>query len=247
MDYSAFQKMSYGIYIIATEFEGRKAGYIANTAFQVTSSPPQIAISCHKDNNTLSHIIGSGVLSVSVLKKEASTTLIGEFGFMSGKEYDKFSRVKIETKATGAPVVIDSSVAWLDCRVKETVDLGSHILFICQVEDSGMISDEKPLTYSYYREKYKMLSPKNSPTYIEKENLGKEKPIVVPDRQKRLKSESPSFDDEPYICSVCGYIYHPGEGEPSENIPPGTSFDDLPDDFRCPVCHSGKDYFSPMR
>lgn len=52
MNYKAFLKLSYGIYIIASEFEGKKAGYIGNTAFQVTSDPPRIAISCHKKNDT---------------------------------------------------------------------------------------------------------------------------------------------------------------------------------------------------
>lgn len=246
MDYKAFHKMSYGLYIVATQYEGRKAGYIANTAFQVTSSPPQIAISCHKNNNTLKYILRSRVLSVSMLKKDVNTSLIGEFGFMSGAEFDKFSKVTTLTKTTGAPVVIDSATAWLDCRVKETLDLGSHVLIICEVVDSGIISDEEPLTYSYYREKYKMLSPRNAPTYIDKEQLGKDVPEVVQYPFKTRDSKSLSSDDEAYICEICGHVYRPEEGDPALDIPPGTSFSDLPEDFRCPVCNAGKDCFKPM-
>ena len=90
MKYKAFHKLSYGLYIIATELEDKKYGYIGNTAFQITSEPSQIAISSHKDNFSTDKIIGSGKFSISVLKKEVNTSLIGEFGFMSGAEFDKF-------------------------------------------------------------------------------------------------------------------------------------------------------------
>lgn len=49
------------------------------------------------------------------------------------------------------------------------------------------------------------------------------------------------------ICDVCGYIYDPAEGDPENNIPPGTSFDDLPDDWVCPDCGVGKEDFSDYR
>lgn len=46
-----------------------------------------------------------------------------------------------------------------------------------------------------------------------------------------------------YKCTDCGYIYNPEEGEPGSGIPPGTKFDDLPDDYICPICGAGKDEF----
>ena len=49
-----------------------------------------------------------------------------------------------------------------------------------------------------------------------------------------------------YECTVCGYIYDPEEGEPDAGIGPGTSFDDVPDDWTCPVCGVGKDSFDPI-
>jgi len=47
-----------------------------------------------------------------------------------------------------------------------------------------------------------------------------------------------------YICEVCGYIYDPEEGDPDSGIAPGTPFENLPDDWVCPVCGAGKDEFS---
>lgn len=46
-----------------------------------------------------------------------------------------------------------------------------------------------------------------------------------------------------YLCIICGYIYDPAEGDPENAIPPGTSFEDLPDDWVCPACGVGKEHF----
>ena len=48
-----------------------------------------------------------------------------------------------------------------------------------------------------------------------------------------------------YVCSVCGYVYDPNQGDPESNIPAGTAFEDLPDDWTCPVCGASKDQFEP--
>ena len=246
MRYKAFHKLSYGLYIIATEFDNRKSGYIGNTAFQVTSDPSQIAVSCHKKNYTTDKILKSGRFSISVLKKQVNTAIIGKFGFMSGNDIDKFSDIDTITSVTGAPIVVDSSVAWFDCKVTQTVDVGSHLLIIGEVMDSALISGEEPLTYEYYREKYKMLSPKNSPTYIEKSKLDAEpEPEKTESTGKKQEetenSRKKSFSK--FTCGVCGFQYDPEEGDPTVGIPSGTPFEDLPDDYRCPICNAGKEYF----
>lgn len=48
-----------------------------------------------------------------------------------------------------------------------------------------------------------------------------------------------------YICDVCGWIYEENEGAPDHNIPPGTKWQEVPNDFICPVCGVGKEQFSP--
>jgi len=246
MKYKAFHKLSYGLYIISTELNGVKFGYIGNTAFQVTSDPSQIAISSHKKNFTTDKILKSGNFSISVLKKEVNTSLIGEFGFMSGADFDKFRNVKTITSVTGTPIVIDSAVAWFDCKVVNSVDVGSHILIIGEVLDSDILSGEEPLTYDYYREKYKMLAPKNAPTYVEKEKLETEitqEKVVKPEEKHDDEHDIQPNEFGVYICSICGFMYDPEEGDPAVGIPPGTSFENLPDDYKCPICNAGKDYF----
>ena len=244
MKYKAFHKMSYGLYIITTRLNENNAGYIGNTVFQVTSDPSQIAISCHKKNASAEKILQSKIFSISVLGSNASTSLIGEFGFMSGNEIDKFRNIKTITAKTGAPIVLDSSVAWFDCKVVSSQDVGSHILIIGEVLDSEVISDEEPLTYAFYRKKYKMLSPKNSPTYIEKEKLDKEKPSEEKKKSEPQKEETDSEKSmDTFTCTICGFQYNPEEGDSTAGIPPGTPFEDLPDDYKCPICNASKEYF----
>lgn len=48
-----------------------------------------------------------------------------------------------------------------------------------------------------------------------------------------------------YTCDLCGWEYDPAVGYPDNGIAPGTPFEDLPDDFTCPLCGAGKDQFSP--
>jgi rubredoxin len=66
--------------------------------------------------------------------------------------------------------------------------------------------------------------------------------------------ESPSWEEEllnprienTYVCTSCGFIYDPKFGDPSRGIAPGTLFEDLPEDWTCPVCYVGKDSFDPL-
>ena len=244
MKLRAFHKLSYGVYIVASEFEGQKDGYIANTVFQVTSNPALLAISCHKNNLSAEVIRNAGAFSVSALKMDLDVKIIGDFGFMSGKDLDKFEGREITKAKTGVPVILSDSVAWFDCQVKEVVDLGSHWLIIGEVLDSDLISEEEPLTYAVYREKYKMLSPKNSPTFIERDKLAGEKQL---DSAKTTETEERKEGTaNPYVCAICGFTYNPEEGDPSMGIPPGTPFEDLPEDYRCPICNASKEYFEEI-
>ncbi len=248
MKLHAFHKLSYGLYLIASEYKGEKTGYIANTVFQVTSKPPLLAISCHKKNESTKVIKKAGVFSVSVLKKELDVKLIGDFGFMSGSEIDKFQHVEMTTAKTGAPIVLNDAVAWFDCKVKEKVDLGTHLLIIGEVLESDLLSDDDPLSYAYYREEYKMLSPKNSPTYIDRDKLVAEeledegRSEIESGLDERKEADGDEMDS--YVCAICGWIYDPAIGDPTMGIPPGTPFEDLPEDYRCPLCNATKNYFT---
>jgi flavin reductase (DIM6/NTAB) family NADH-FMN oxidoreductase RutF/rubredoxin len=233
MHYESFHKISYGLYIIAASHENKLNGYIANTAFQITADPPQLAISCSKENHTTALIRESGLFSVSVLRKEASSGLIRQFGYTSGKSENKFEQIEYKKGSSGVPVVLSDCVAWFECRVTNEYDAGTHLVFIGEVMETEMLDPESDvLTYEYYREVKKGVAPANAPTYIDPEKL-KENPQDKPVLRK-------------FKCIICAFIYDPEKGDPANNIPPGTPFEDLPEDYECPVCGAGPGMFTEL-
>lgn len=234
MNPKAFYKLSYGLYIISSKKDDKLNGYVANTAFQVTADPPQMAISCHKDNLSSEYIKHSGVFSVSVLNQNATKGLLGKFGFNSGKQINKFEGTDFKTGASGAPIVLSDTIAWFDCKVVQTVDVGSHILFVGEIVDVGLLDEsQEPLTYAWYQQEKNGKAPKNAPTY-QKPDSAEAKVHVSGGKFKK------------YQCIVCGHIYDEEEGDPDSGIVPGTKFDDLPDDWVCPTCGAEKEDFEEI-
>ncbi len=233
MNTEAFFKISYGLYVISSEANGRKNGYVANTAFQVTAEPPQIAISCNKDNFTTHLIEQSKLFSISILEEQASSELIGLFGYKSGKDTEKFEKAKHIKGKTGVPILTQDCIAWFECRLVSQFDVGSHVVFIGEIVANDLLDEKKePLTYAFYRNVKKGKAPKNAPTYIKPEET---KTTPPPPASTSLKPK--------YKCLVCDHIYDPEEGDPDGGIAPGTAFEDIPDDWMCPVCGASKEDF----
>lgn len=227
INFEAFFKISYGLYVVSSKNDGKLNGYISNAVFQVTAEPAQFAVCCSKNNYTAELINESKAFSISVLKKEAAPELIGIFGYQSGRDVDKFKDIKYKTGSTGSPILLEDTLAWFECRVVQTVDVGTHILFTAEIVDNDLIDGTgEPLTYSYYREVRKGKAPKNAPTYINPESIN-----------------DPAPGKERYKCLICGHIYDPAAGDPEHNIPAGTGFSDLSDDWKCPVCGTDKENF----
>ncbi|MCD6092169.1 MAG: flavin reductase [Bacteroidales bacterium] len=238
MQIEAFFKLSYGLYVIGTKSKNKINGYIANTVFQVTADPAQLAISCSKDNYSTQLIEESGIFSVSILHQGASQELISTMGYKTGSDFDKFKKFNFVEGITGAPILTDGCLAWFECKVVQKVDLGTHILFIGEVLDSKVLEVNKtPMTYAYYREVKNGVAPKNAPTYVDKSKLVESKNEIAP------VSDALS---QKWECTVCGHIYDPVEGDPDGGIVPGTAFEDIPDDWVCPTCGVSKGDFEPM-
>jgi flavin reductase (DIM6/NTAB) family NADH-FMN oxidoreductase RutF/rubredoxin len=234
MNIESFFKMTYGIYIVSSADVARKNGYISNTVFQVSADPALIAASCSKNNLTTHLIEKCGKFSVSVMHQEADMELIRLFGYQSGHVLDKFKSVKHITGQTGTPIVIQDAVAWFDCEVTAQLDVGTHILFIGKVMDCEILDESNiPMTYAWYREFRKGASPRNAPTYVD--------PAKVSHKKKDDGS-----NEKRYQCLACNFIYDPAVGDPDGGIAPGTAFEDIPDDWVCPVCGATKDMFEEM-
>ncbi len=227
----AFFKISYGLYVVSSRLNDKLNGYISNAVFQVTAEPAQFAVCCSKNNYTAELINKSKILSISVLKKEASSQLISIFGYQSGKDIDKFANIKFKTGSTGTPILLEDTIAWFECRVVQTFDVGTHILFTTEIVDNDIIDKTgEPLTYAYYREERKGKAPKNAPTYISPESIN--------------TSES---NIDKYKCLICGYIFDPSIEDKEHGFPAGTDFNKLGDDWRCPVCGTDKSSFELIR
>lgn len=166
MNIKALRKISYGVYIVSSKLGDRMNGQIANTVFQVTSEPPRVAVCINKENFTHECILSCGAFSVSVLRKETPMTLIGRFGFISGRNFNKFEDISYKIGKTGVPIVLEESVAYLETLVTSSLDLGTHTLFVGELVDADLISDDEVMTYEYYHKVKRGVSPERAPTYI---------------------------------------------------------------------------------
>jgi flavin reductase (DIM6/NTAB) family NADH-FMN oxidoreductase RutF/rubredoxin len=227
MNLNALHNCSYGLYVISSRKGDRLNGQIANTVFQVTSAPPTITVSINKQNLTHEFITESKAFAASILSRDTPLSFIGHFGFKSGKEVDKLKDVNYKLGETKTPIVLDHTLAYLEARVINQVDVGTHTIFIGELVGADVLREGEPMTYAYYHQVKRGTTPKTAPSYIE------ERKEAAPKMAK-------------YECTVCGYIYDPELGDPDGGIKPGTPFEEIPDDWVCPVCGASKDQFKKM-
>jgi flavin reductase (DIM6/NTAB) family NADH-FMN oxidoreductase RutF/rubredoxin len=228
MNKSAFYKLSYGLYVVGSCSGDKLNGQIANTAFQVTSEPATIGVSINKLNLTHDFIRESKKFSVSILSTAAPMDFIGRFGFKSGRDINKFEGVQYRTGITGVPIVTEHCVAMLEAEVIAEFDCGTHRIFLGEVKDCDVLNDAEPMTYAYYHAVKGGKAPKTAPTYQAEEPTTRHKEVSM----------------TKYTCDVCGYVYDPEAGDPDAGIKPGIKFEDLPEDWVCPVCGADKSNFS---
>ena len=165
LDMKALFSLTYGMYIVSTAEDGRLNGQIANTVMQITSEPLCVATCLNKANLTTELIQKSGIFSVAVLEEDVPMTFIGQFGFKSGRDIDKFANVQYEPGPTGAPLIKDWSIAAFDAKVVHTLEMPSHMLFVGEVQSARWFKEAAPLTYAGYHLVKKGKSPKTAPTF----------------------------------------------------------------------------------
>lgn len=197
MDKKIFRSMSYGVYVVSTLDGERLTGCTANSIMQITSEPATIAVSMNHDNFTNSCITKSKRFAVSILSEQSEPSLIGNFGFQSGRDADKFEEVEYEL-VQGLPLIKDSC-GGIVCEVIDQMETATHTVFLGKVIDTKAYEGAPgAMTYAYYHNVIKGKSPKNAPTYIAEEE--------TPAKPKETNK---------YICQVCGYVYE-GENLPED-------------------------------
>lgn len=146
----ALFSLSYGLFVVTSKKGEVINGQCANTVFQITSQPPQIAIGIGLDRYTHEFIEESRLFAVNVLAEDC-IDLVRHFGFQSGRDVDKFATVDHTISKLGLPL-LNEALATFQCAVVGQLECGTHTLYLGEVF-AGQVQREKnkPLTYAEYR------------------------------------------------------------------------------------------------
>ena len=156
MDKKAMYKLTYGLFVLTANENGKDNGCIINTAIQAAGDPNQVSISVSKQNYTHDMIVRTGKFTVSSITEKADFSLFKRFGFQSGKDTDKFQGFDGWMRGiNGVTYITESTNAYISVEVEKSVDLGSNTLFIGKVTDMEVLSDDKSVTYEFYQSNIK--------------------------------------------------------------------------------------------
>lgn len=174
----AYEKISGTLAIVSTVSEGKNAGCLVNSVMQVAGG--KLAVSINKNNFTCQVIQQSGLFTVCLLTQEVSGQVLADFGFKSSAQLNKFSSYAHVKDKKGVPYIAQDTGARFSCEVTDTLDVGSHILFIGSVYEVEKRSDSPILTTEYYKTVKEGQIPQNAPSH--------------------------STGEPGWRCTVCGYI-----------------------------------------
>ena len=208
-------KFSYGLFVLSAKDGEKDNACIINTAIQVTDTPFQVSMCLNKNNYTHDLIMNTKKFNISFLSEEVTFDVFTRFGFQSGRDVNKFEDfADCERSENGLYYLTKGTNAMASIDVKQTIDLGTHTMFIGEVTEEKILSESPSCTYTYYQ---------NS---------------VKPKPQNKA-----AVDKKLWVCGICGYVYDMEKGDPKGNITAGTPFEKLPEDWVCPLCKHGKDVF----
>lgn len=219
MEAKTLTKLTYGMFIASTKKGNKTAGCIIDTCMQVATAPDRILISVMNGNYTRKLIKESGHFCVTILDETCPFAVIKHFGYQSSKDVDKFVDIPF-FEIEGIPCPMDHACGVIYAKVAESVNLGSHTIFIGKIKDLKLLNNKKPLTYLRYQEE---LKPQNS---SESESM--------PAPNATATDKTVEIDERKIIawqCTVCGYVHETP---------------DMPDDFICPQCGHPKEDFEPI-
>ncbi len=189
MDSKALNNIGYGLYVISAAENGRHNGCIVNSVMQVTDAPLTIVASVNKKNLTHDMMLSTGVFNISMLTTDATFELFKQFGFQSGRDADKFAGVPHGIAANGVVYLTEHCNSFISGRVINTVDMGTHTIFVAEVTDARVLSSAPSVTYAYYHEHIKP------------------------------RPGAPAAGKTVWRCTVCGYEYEGEELPPDIECP----------------------------
>ncbi len=179
IDNKAMYKLSYGLFMLTTTDGDKQNGCIVNTVSMLTDNPKRVTVFVNKANYSCELLKKTGIFNVSVLTERAPFDLFKQFGFVSGREVDKFANGSYEKSENGLYYLPAHANALLSGKVVDSYDYGTHTLFVAEITEAKTLSDEKSVTYEYYQQNVKA------------------KPQVA----------STPTATEKWVCKVCGYVH----------------------------------------
>ncbi|MBQ9346350.1 MAG: flavin reductase [Oscillibacter sp.] len=188
-DKKVTRNFSYGLFILTAQDGDKDNGCVINTAIQAASEPLRVSIAVNKANYTHDMILKTGVFNLSFLSEDSQFDVYENFGFHSGRDTDKFASIPFRRAANGVAYLTEQVNAYLSGKVVQTVDLGSHTLFIADVTGGEVLSKIPSVTYAYY---FANIKPK--PATKEEKKTG-------------------------WVCTICGYVYEGEELPPDYVCP----------------------------
>ena len=256
MNTKALYNLTYGVYLMSARDGGKDNACIINTAVQVANNPTRISVAAIKGNLTHDMIVKSGKLNLSALSVDAPFSLFEHFGMKSGRDVDKFATfTDVARSENGLLYLTKYATAFLSLNVVESLDLGSHTLFIGELVDAETLDKAENCTYGYYQTVIKASATKPAAKtgwrctvcnhVYEGENLpddyvcpickhGKEDfekigGEIAP-KAEEVKPEATVGGSKKFVCSICGYV-HEGDAPPE----------------RCPLCNFPSDKFDEVK
>lgn len=156
MNKNALFKISYGLYVLFAKEGSFDNGCIINTFSQITNTPNRVAVVVNKANKTADMIRKTGLFNVSTISESANFDVFQSFGFQSGNDVNKFvDFTDVKRAEDGILYLSKYSNSYFSCKVVDTVDFGTHYMFVGDLDDAEILNDEKSVTYDDYHARIK--------------------------------------------------------------------------------------------
>lgn len=180
IEQTAMYKITYGLFLLSVNDGKKDNGCIVNTVAMITDNPKRITVYVNKANYTDEVLRKTGVFTVSVLSEKAPFDVYKQFGFQSGRTVDKFAGTEYPRAENGLCYLPEVSNAVISGKVIDALDYGTHTLYVAEVTEAKVLSNDKSATYEYYQ------------TNVKQKPNAPQKPAGEEKKEK-------------WVCTVCGY------------------------------------------
>lgn len=208
------RKITQGMYVVTTP----EGGCLVDAVSRVGGSGEEalVSVAIAKTNHSHQLLSAADRFALSVLGQDVDPQTIQVFGFCSSKDTDKLSQVK--TTLIEKVPVLQEALGYMVLDKIDSIDTGTHTLFIGRLREADVYRDDQPMTYADYQAQKSQSSKATQSA----------KPSDSNESADNLEKSTSEQGKTAWICKACGYIYYG---------------DEVPDDYRCPLCGLGKEYF----